>query len=188
MSKSFIDMTENEDKPIIKEMITFNQGLYRVMNDISEGAMLIKERHRLNYEIKVQEYTSEKLRLLKKMGATGEKIVSLHNLFESQDVIRYVKSYLFQKGCQSRKELEILHDKHRQTMVDIYQNVYNELFNRLERNGIRVVYDPDYGYNTCCFEIHNNSDSIYKNNDPYSEVLNLDLNWILKSTNIPCMN
>jgi hypothetical protein len=37
MQRIYIDLTENEDKPLIKELITCNQCVNRVMNDVSKG-------------------------------------------------------------------------------------------------------------------------------------------------------
>jgi hypothetical protein len=75
MAKILIDLTENEDKPIIRELITKHLCYYRYMNDVSKGALLIKEKHRLRKEKEVVNYTLEKLRLQRLITTSSDNIV-----------------------------------------------------------------------------------------------------------------
>jgi hypothetical protein len=46
MNEIYMDLAENEDNPLIRELIPNMVCYCRYMNDVSNGAMLIKEKHR----------------------------------------------------------------------------------------------------------------------------------------------
>jgi hypothetical protein len=184
MSEIYIDLAENENYPLIRELIPNIVCYCRYMNDISKGAMLIKEKHRQLKEKQVLKYTLKTLQLQKLITTTGQKIVILHQLTMSfkvnDDCTKHIQSYLFQNGSKSRLKLEKLHVNHYYNSVHCERNLYYELTERHKKFSVRNENITEYA---CYFYYRNNK--YYKNNNPHSFVLNTDLNWLTNEEDTP---
>jgi hypothetical protein len=185
MVRISMDLTENEDKPLIKEVITCNQCVNRIMNDVSKGAMIIKEQNRFEKENQEMKYTLEKLRLHGIITTTGQKIVLLHLLTlqfnVDLDSTKHIQSYLFQNGSKIREKLQKLHNRHYYISIYTYMNLFHDLYVRQEKFNVRI----DYVTEDICYFYFKTSDRSYKNNNPYSDDLNSDLNWVTHKYNTP---
>jgi ribosome-binding ATPase YchF (GTP1/OBG family) len=184
MSKISMDLTKNENQPLIREMIMYEQLLPRFLNDVSNGAMLIKDEHRLKMEYKMAKYTLNKMQLHELITTTIEKIVVLHQLTMSFnidiDCIRHIQSYLFQNGVKTRMKLKRLHDKNYRIFINSETVLYQKLIKRHRKFGVRIKF---LTLNNCYFYYRNNE--FYKNNNPDSNVLISDMSWLTNRNNFP---
>jgi hypothetical protein len=180
-----IDLTLNAD-PVYVDIVTERQLNCRFMNDISNGALNIKESHRLRNGKEIAEIRLENYQLQELMATITNDIDTLHQLSVtwkiSPDSINLIQSYLFQNGCIAR--FKGLQNKEYLLLKSCKNNLLNDLIKRHKEDNYtfkyeyKRVFSSKYLFTRPQFTCQIIKNKFYINNSSYSEHFVSDLYWL----------
>jgi hypothetical protein len=177
IQNGYVDLIQDENVAVTIDIVTKRQFNCRLMNDISTGALEIKECHRLHSEKELAKITPEKLRVHKLMASITYSIDGLHELLVKKyiphDCTILIQSYLFQNGCIGK--LKYLQNKENSLFNHCESNLLNDLMERHELENYTFKYEFISNLFISCQTIEN---KFYINNFPYSEDFISDVDWL----------